>query len=689
MIRFTAKLGNDNLQGQDGNDTLEGGEGNDALYGQAGDDVIDGGAGADALYGDVGNDTYLFGRGDGIDMIAESSGNHGNDTLRFKEGVTVDDLIIKQLGTTDTYAYGSNFVIGLKEDGKIFDQLSDKITIQNGAYYYENGNGGYDFTTSTGYDYRIENFEFADGTKWTLADLVAHTNSDDNDAIHGFRTADTLTGGKGNDTLRGYMGDDTYIFNRGDGQDVIYDYGRNGSNYSYVNAGNDTLKLGEGIALDDLIMQKSGNDVIVAIKEDGVEFTNLADKVTLKDWYNVNNRIERFVLSDGTVIDTAFLFDPTPNDDNLNFGAEDNIIHALAGNDVIYAGAGNDTVYGEAGNDNLQGQDGNDTLEGGEGNDALYGQAGDDVIDGGAGADALYGDVGNDTYLFGRGDGIDMIAESSGNHGNDTLRFKEGVTVDDLIIKQLGTTDTYAYGSNFVIGLKEDGKIFDQLSDKITIQNGAYYYENGNGGYDFTTSTGYDYRIENFEFADGTKWTLADLVAHTNSDDNDAIHGFRTADTLTGGKGNDTLRGYMGDDTYIFNRGDGQDVIYDYGRNGSNYSYVNAGNDTLKLGEGIALDDLIMQKSGNDVIVAIKEDGVEFTNLADKVTLKDWYNVNNRIERFVLSDGTVIDTAFLFDPTPNDDNLNFGAEDNIIHALAGNDVIVAGAGNDTDLRRSG
>ena len=364
----------------------------------------------------------------------------------------------------------------------------------------------------------------------------------------------------------------------------------------------------------------------MALKEEGIEFAALKDKVTLQDWYNINNRIEKFVLNDGTQIDTAFLFDPTENDDNLTFGAEDNVIHALAGNDVIVAGAGNDTVYGEAGNDNLQGQDGNDTLDGGVGNDTLYGQAGDDVIDGGAGADTLYGDVGNETYLFGRGDGIDMIAESA-NQGNDTLRFKEGITVDDLIIKQL-RNDSYVLGADFVIGLKEDGKAFDQLSDKITIQNGAYYHDYYS--LDFTSNSGYDYRIENFEFADGTKWTMADLVAHTNSDDNDAIHGFRTADTLTGGKGNDILKGYSGDDTYLFNRGDGQDVIYDYGRYQSNYSYYNAGNDTLKLGADIDKNSIIFLMSGGNLIVD--------TGKGDTVTIQSQTAANNRIETIVSND---------------------------------------------------
>ncbi|WP_294872603.1 calcium-binding protein, partial [Sulfuricurvum sp. RIFCSPLOWO2_12_FULL_43_24] len=662
---FETNAGDDTINAGSGNDRIYAGEGNDTIEGNAGNDTIVMGSGDDYVTDASGDDVYLFSRGDGKDIVYDYA---GNDLIYFGEGIKAEDLMLRQ--------YGNDLVVGLKDGLKSFYNLSDKLTLKN---WFIAGN-------------RIETFKFTDNSTIDMDSIVSRIGTDNNDTISGIDSRnDTLNGGKGNDTLNGGEGNDTlnggtgndalnggngnevYLFGRGDGNDVVTDI-----------AGLDRVRLGEGIGKNDVRIERIANDLVISILESGGTGI-VTDSMTLKDWSDVNKRVEIIELYDGTTIQTEDILAFTDGVENYSFGAEDNVIHALAGNDVIVAGAGNDTVYGEAGNDNLQGQDGNDTLDGGVGNDTLYGQAGDDVIDGGAGADTLYGDVGNETYLFGRGDGIDMIAESA-NQGNDTLRFKEGITVDDLIIKQL-RNDSYVLGADFVIGLKEDGKAFDQLSDKITIQNGAYYHDYYS--LDFTSNSGYDYRIENFEFADGTKWTMADLVAHTNSDDNDAIHGFRTADTLTGGKGNDILKGYSGDDTYLFNRGDGQDVIYDYGRYQSNYSYYNAGNDTLKLGEGITANDLIIQKSGNNVIVALKEEGIEFAALKDKVTLQDWYNINNRIEKFVLNDGTQIDTAFLFDPTENDDNLTFGAEDNVIHALAGNDVIVAGAGNDTVYGEAG
>ena len=97
--------------------------------------------------------------------------------------------------------------------------------------------------------------------------------------------------------LQGGAGDDTYIFNRGDGHDTIYDYDRYRTNYSYYDAGNDTLQFGEGITKDDisfvmedqtLLLQYSDED-LVAIKDQGLE----------------NNAIERIELSDGSYLSDA------------------------------------------------------------------------------------------------------------------------------------------------------------------------------------------------------------------------------------------------------------------------------------------------------------------------------------------------------------------------------------------------
>ena len=63
---------------------------------------------------------------------------------------------------------------------------------------------------------------------------------------------DVIAGGKGDDLMSAGGGDDTYIYNIGDGKDVISEY-----------FGNDKIKLGAGISKDDIYFTKPNNDDLV------------------------------------------------------------------------------------------------------------------------------------------------------------------------------------------------------------------------------------------------------------------------------------------------------------------------------------------------------------------------------------------------------------------------------------------
>ncbi len=118
--------------------------------------------------------------------------------------------------------------------------------------------------------------------------------------------ADTLEGGPGADGLYGFSGNDVYVYARGDGRDVIYDYDRYYGNYQGYNAGEDTLRFKEGITPEDLILREDGDDLIVALKEDGVAFEELHDQIRIRNWYEPNNQIEHFEFVDanGTVYES-------------------------------------------------------------------------------------------------------------------------------------------------------------------------------------------------------------------------------------------------------------------------------------------------------------------------------------------------------------------------------------------------
>ena len=119
--------------------------------------------------------------------------------------------------------------------------------------------------------------------------------------------------------------------------------------------------------------------------------------------------------------------------DIITGDAVPNVIKGGGGNDILSGGDQNDKLHGGAGNDILgarptavdRNDDGDDTDPGETvvtdlGSDMMYGDAGNDTINGGAGNDTLVGGAGDDdltggdgidTFVFGPGDGSDVIVD--------------------------------------------------------------------------------------------------------------------------------------------------------------------------------------------------------------------------------------------------------------------------------------
>jgi VCBS repeat-containing protein len=648
----------DDITGSNDNETFDLGANNDIINAKGGDDTLISGSGEDFVQGGSGNDTYIFNKGDGKDTYYDES---GNDTLLFGSGITKDDILLK--------TFDNNLAIALKEGSAEFTELSDRVIIK-------------DWLTSNN---RIETFKFEDGTTLNDVEIVSlvGTNGDDtiiafngsndvisskdgNDIIKAQDGDDTLDGGKGDDALHGGSGNDTYIFSVDNGIDTIYE-----------TSGVDKIVVDDSILIDDMDFKQVGDDLEIALLEDGVEFESLSNKMIIKDWFSaIDKRVEVVEFTNGKSIKVSDIIKATDEADTLEYGSEDNIVDALGGDDLVYAGAGDDeigggqgddTIYGQDGNDILDGGDGNDTiygqndndtlsgdsgddvlwgqygadsLKGGEGNDTLYGDyeytsstytVGSDVLEGGKGNDNLYGGGGDDVYIFNRGDGQDNIYDRYAyiyrgrttwkNAGNDTLRFGEGISEDDLILVQ--------EGNNVIVGLKEEGKSFEELSDKITLTNFSYN-SRINDRREVDGNYNAYFGIETFEFSDGTTWDEATIVANIGTDEAETIYGLDNDNTLEGGKGDDTLYGRAGDDVYVFNKGDGKDLIYDHSQAGN--TQYDAGNDTLKFGEGIGADELVLRMDGNDLKISI--------GLEDSITVQNQANVNNAIERLELFDGS-------------------------------------------------
>ena len=661
-LNFTDK--DDKLYLTDDNDTFDARSGNDEIWGGNGDDTLNGGKGNDILYGNDGNDTYVFSKGDGHDIIEDYK---GNDTIKFND-FNLGDIDIKRV---------SNDVV-------ISSKISnDTITIRDTP----NQNHA---TMHT-----IKKIVFKDGSavryqtifndshiKATEGNDKFYLGNNDNefnalggdDEIYGQDGDDIINGGEGNDTLNGGIGDDVYVYNKGDGNDTIVDTG-----------GTDIIKFGQGINKEDLVATKSGDEYY---KDITLTFKNSpSDSIIIKEAFmgeNIKaNNIETLEFANGERLKIE--------DIKLN-------------------------IIGSKENDDIRGHnDFSNIIKGNGGDDTLYGGDGNDIIEGGSGNDTLYGGDGEDTYAFARGDGQDTIIYSD---GKDIIKFKSDIAKDDLIFKRItpsnlednlmirikDTKDSILIknmfgkedGSSGVKGLKfDDGSFmsFNEIRQKALmtpIEGDGLVY--GFGSDDTIMGGDGDNQIYGKSGNDTLYGGKGNDELHGDSgndtlyggEGNDTLHGEAGNDTLYGGEGNDTLHGGEGADTYVFGKGDGNDKVY------------SDENDTIKLKDGIARDDINIQKLNDiNLKVSIKQTG-------DSVTVYDIFNQDypSKIGKIEFSDGSFIDfesikqiasdnTVYYADDNnnrldgSNKNDIMYGDKDtNYIYAGAGDDILIGGEGND-------
>ena len=489
--RIYGFVGNDTLRGNAGDDLLDGGDGADRMYGGSGNDTLVGGAGNDVMEGDEGDDTYLIRAGDGADQISETV---GNDRIVF-EGLNPADV-------TAVERHGYHLVIRLG--------TGQSLTVLN--YFYSAG-------------YQVETFEFAGGETWTQVDILGRVvtpGSINNDSITGDGLVDRIYGFDGNDTLRGNGGDD--LLDGGDGADRLYGgagndtlVGGTGNDVMEGDDGNDTyrIRLGDGA---DQISESAGSDRVVfegldpssitAVERSGyhlvIRLGEGQSLTVLNYFYSAGYQVETFEFAGGVTWTQQDILGRV-------------VTPGTAGNDSITGDGLNDQLLGFAGSDTLRGNGGDDLIDGGEGADRLYGGAGNDVLVGGLGNDVLEGDTGNDVYRIRLGDGSDAIGESA---GDDRVVFED---IDPSMISAVERS-----GYHLVIRL--------QNGETLTVQN--HFYSAG-------------YQVESFEFADGTSWSVQDILdqaatpvatqsaAAKGNGEIDRTPGFVIADLLPGPAGDE------------------------------------------------------------------------------------------------------------------------------------------------------
>ncbi|MDP5136285.1 hypothetical protein ORJ04_10020 [Rheinheimera baltica] len=625
---------------------LEGSVGDDILNGSDEDDVIHGDAGADRLIGFHGNDE-LHG-GDGDDFI---NGGTGDDVLYGGEG---NDRIIGGYSYAGGYASGDDIVYGGAGDDVIID--SD----DNNQLFGEDGN---DTITGTGL---LDGGAGDDVLEGKGADILRGGDGNDTLTAHSdssIQNSNILQGGKGNDTMYGGFGDDTYVFNLGDGADVIIER-RQGEAYSNVDASNDTLQFGEGIAADDLMFVRSGSDLLI-------RHSNGSDSVTVQNWFagSAHYKLNLLTFADGSELTAEQI--------------ESQLVTlGTAGNDSLFGSAQADTVYGEAGDDYIDGRAGDDTLHGGDGNDTLIG---------GTGNDLLLGGVGDDQYVYNPQNGRDTIDNTGGgfdgiffNNGIDSSRLSFSQDGDDLVILVDGDeAQSVRVLNHFLGGDAELSFVQPSGGNMITAEQIAAAIAGG-GDEEPVDPTDPTDPVDPGQGGDITPGLGGDDTL-TGTTGHDVLIGGAGDDELTGLAGNDRLFGGAGDDSYIYHSG--QDVITEL-----------AGTDKLIFSNGISFNDVAsgLTKSGNDLVLKVNG------SAENSVTLTNFFlGGANLVESFEFETGGSISAAQIFGafglampsgeaPAVNtvhgsagDDTLNGGAAADVLAGSHGNDTLNGSTGNDT------
>ncbi|OBQ46163.1 calcium-binding protein, partial [Halodesulfovibrio spirochaetisodalis] len=680
--------GKDTINTGSKNDTLAGGSGNDIINAGGGNDTITGGTGDDNLTGGSGSDVYIFNVGDGNDTIHEGTCNGVDvDILNIGVGITTEDLIFSADGDDLVIKIKGHDDDSIRISGGLVDPSHgvEKIVLADGtaidlAAVISNPvltDNDDTFVVSSGAAIAVINAKGGDDNI-TTGDIVAvvdggtgkdtiNTGSKNdtlaggsgNDIINAGGGNDTITGGTGDDNLTGGSGSDVYIFNVGDGNDTIHEGVCNGVDV-------DVLNIGVGVTAGDLIFNADGDDLVIKINGHDGDSIRIAGGLT-----DLSHGIEKIALADGSFVEVATVIacqTSTDADDTIVVPADKflAVLKTKGGNDSITVTDATAVIDAGSGNDNITTGEKDDILKGGTGNDTINAGGGKDTITGGAGTDTLTGGSGSDTYIFNIGDGHDTIIEASVDPTCtcvDKIQLGAGIGIEDLRYSADGDDLIINFRDNDsdsirIVGAKTgvsagiesicfaDGcemeissavsiiELTENMDFQMTPVPAQTAIINGYGGNDTIMVSGPTTCIIDGGSGNDQIFTYAANSTLYGGSGSDTISAISGKAGFIGGEGNDTLIGGHFGDTYVFNKGDGHDTIQD---NLAMTCVANFDPDTLKLGKGIAKNDVAFFMEGPNLVISYGE--------TDKVTIFQQGHSKNAIETVQLVSGGSLSSA--------------------------------------------
>ena len=370
------------------------------IYGNEGDDTLIGGDSPDDFWGGDGSD-QIIGGGNGVDRF----GNPGQDVVHYDGAYERYKVTSLEAGTERTI------------DGKLYIASADQTIVE--VVDSEDPEGAVD--TLIG----IEAISF--WNKWVplqatksftdfngdgVPDEAYLRGTDSADVLAGSKISDRIDGGGDNDTITGGAGGDQITGGAGndsiDGGDNGVDaygnpavdvaiYSGNYSNYT-VTSSNGHITVTDNRTGDENV---SGTDTLVNIE--GLQFDdryiNLQPTTESRD-FNWDGIVDEIVLRGTDLLGDTLTADPNST-----------------------------TPY------RMEGMDGNDSLTGAQGDDYFEGGNGSDTIDGGAGYDKARFVGSKESYdiVMPTTAGGDFTVTKDGV--TDTLRNVEELIFDDKVVK--------------------------------------------------------------------------------------------------------------------------------------------------------------------------------------------------------------------------------------------------------------
>ena len=460
--------GNDVIEGNGGDDTINASAGNDIVDGGDGDDEITGNGGSDTLSGGNDADTFLIdSAGDAVgDDIDGGSGGDDNDTLDLRGAGPVEYVNV----TTDSDGNGSDGTVNIfdADTGALvasvpFTNIENFLDdgplttgpdgIVDGEETGEAMNIGYDDAnspTDNGGDLITDGDDIilGNGGNDTIragggSDFIE--GGDDNDLIFGQGGNDNIFGEDGNDRLFGGGGSDSV--DGGAGKDVLI----GGGGADVLSGGDDADKFrasSAGQADGDVVDGGAGGDDNDTLDLRGAGQIRIVSQVADSNGNGTDGVIEIVDAAGATRATVAYseierilsdgIFDPgTGGGDGVVDGEETGEVMGLGYDDADGAtdGGGDQITNGD---DVIDGNGGDDTINASAGNDDIGGGAGNDLITGNGGADTISGGRDADTIVIDNAaDAVgDFIDGGSGGDDNDVLDLTGAGPVDYVGVTQ-------------------------------------------------------------------------------------------------------------------------------------------------------------------------------------------------------------------------------------------------------------